>query len=228
MVAVGAAPWTILDSHNEFLGQVRSAFVQGTYYPALVGTCALGERLLNELVLRLRGDFPDHPATEAVADKRTLTNWGACIHALFEWGVIDDATAGAFNDLKKDRHCSVHYGDHLRGADARDEALRAITLLQETIGQLFSPHGSPPRFIGGTEGQSYIARDAEETPLVRHFYLPNSTMVSPGYTVADYTLTINDDETYQAKFFALTDEEFAAHRLVIQDTGAPPVALIRP
>src|SRR4051794_34123147 len=54
---LGSAPWSILDQHNLFMAQVRNAFAFGAYYPALVGACALGERLLNELVIRLRGSY---------------------------------------------------------------------------------------------------------------------------------------------------------------------------
>ncbi|WP_139982970.1 hypothetical protein [Nocardioides litoris] len=212
LLAVGASPWTILDHHHLFLSQVRASFVQGTYYPALVGACALGERVLNELVLRIRDDYPDHPATAPVATQKTLINWGDCIHALVEWTVIDEPTATKLNDLKKLRHKSVHYGAHLRGDDGRGDALAAISLLQDVIGTLFTPFGGPPRFIAGTAGQSFIARDAEDSPLVRHFYLPNSTLVSPDYVVADHTLAIADNEHYQEQFPSLTDEEFAQHR----------------
>ena len=56
-VAISSAPWSISDRHNAFLQQIREAFTFGSYYPALVGACSLGERLLNELVIRLRDDY---------------------------------------------------------------------------------------------------------------------------------------------------------------------------
>ncbi len=60
---LGAAPWSVIDRHNLFMQQIRDAFALGAYYPSLVGACALGERLLNELVIRLRDCYSEHPAT---------------------------------------------------------------------------------------------------------------------------------------------------------------------
>jgi hypothetical protein len=61
--AMGAAPWSVVFEHSALLRQVRSSFAHGDFYPALVGACALGERLLHQLVLALREDFVNHRAT---------------------------------------------------------------------------------------------------------------------------------------------------------------------
>jgi len=53
-IALGNAPFSIVTFHNKFLRQVRTAFFMGAYYPALTGACALGERVLNHLILGLR------------------------------------------------------------------------------------------------------------------------------------------------------------------------------
>jgi hypothetical protein len=153
--ALGSAPWSVVDRHNLFMHQVRDSFAFGAYYPALVGACALGERLLNELVIRLRSTYSSHPATVKVATQRTFTDWVVCIEALFEWGVLDDPLATKFNDLRKLRNRSVHYGTHLTGSDARDDALHAILLIQEIIETLFAPHGGQPRFISATTGHVF-------------------------------------------------------------------------
>jgi len=44
---MGVKPFSIISYHNALFEQVRFAFVAGAYYPALVGACALGERILN-------------------------------------------------------------------------------------------------------------------------------------------------------------------------------------
>jgi hypothetical protein len=56
-IDLGEKPVSILAYHNRFANQVRQSFVVGGYYPALVAACALGERILNHLVLDLRDYF---------------------------------------------------------------------------------------------------------------------------------------------------------------------------
>ena len=213
---LGAAPWSVVDQHNVFMGQVRDAFAFGAYYPALVGACALGERLLNELVIRLRGSYVSHPATVKVAKQATFNDWILCIEALFEWGVIDDPLATKFNDLRKFRNRSVHYGKHLVGSDARDDALKAVLLVQGIVQDLFRPHGGPPQFIAGVTGHSFLALDSEGQPFIREFILPASVLVSPNFRMVFNDemgwFDVFDDDTYEDEFPTLTDAEFAEHR----------------
>jgi hypothetical protein len=214
--ALGAAPWSVIDRHNLFMRQIRDAFAFGAYYPALVGACALGERLLNELVIRLRGEYSSHPATAKVATQRTFNDWILCIEALFKWGVLDDPLATKLNNLRKFRNRSVHYGAHLIESDARDDALHAVLLIQEVIEGLFKPHGGPPRFIAGTSGHTFLSLRAESEPFTREFLLPASILVSPNFemrwNVDKGWFDVFDDENYQDEFSTLTDEEFADHR----------------
>jgi hypothetical protein len=58
---MGAAPWSIIGFHNKFMRQLRYAFVIGSYYPSLTAACALGERVLNQLMIHLRDDFTATP-----------------------------------------------------------------------------------------------------------------------------------------------------------------------
>lgn len=213
---LGIAPWSVVDQHNVFMGQIRDSFSFGAYYPSLVGACALGERLLNELVIRLRASYESHPATAKVAKQQTFNDWVQCIEALFQWGVIDDPLATKFNDLRKFRNRSVHYGKHLVGSDARVDALKAVLLVQEIVEDLFRPHGGPPRFIAGVSGHSFLALDSEEKPFIREFVLPASVLVSPNFRMSFNEqigwFDVFDDDVYQDDFPTLTDAEFADHR----------------
>ncbi len=76
-VDLGTAPWSIVALHNVYLKQIRGAFVSMQYYPALLGACGLGERILNQLVLTLRDDYADHPATKHVTKKQALDDCAA-------------------------------------------------------------------------------------------------------------------------------------------------------
>lgn len=215
--ALGVAPWSVLDRHNTFMRQIRDSFSLGAYYPALVGACALGERLLNELVIRLRNSYSSHSATEKVARPKTFTDWVLCIEALHRWGVLDDSVATKFNNLRKLRNRSIHFAADLAAARVREEALTAITLIQEVIEALFTPHGGPPRFIDGTPGHAFLSLSAEEEPFIREFILPASMLLSPNFEMAPSSdgrwFDVFDDETYQDHFPSLSDEEFAQHRV---------------
>lgn len=213
--ALGSAPWSTVDRHNEFMMQIRHAFAAGSYYPALVGACALGERILNEMIIRLRDDYTAHPATGPVAADKSFSNWNRCIEALFAWGVLEDETAIKLNQLRKLRNASVHYGVHLVGSDAREDALRAVLLIQEVTEDLFRPHGGPPRFLANTSGHSFLSLDAEQTPFVRQFLLPAAILLSPCFRMVHNPqrgwFDVYDDESYQDEYPVLSDDEFAEH-----------------
>ncbi len=213
--ALGPAPWSVVALHNEFTMQVRKAFVAGAYYPALVASGAVGERLLNQLVVRLRAEYADHPATVEVAEARSISNWRTCISTLAAWQVLDLAAVSKFNELNRLRNRAVHYGEHLDNSDARQDALAAVQVVQDIVQHLFAPMGGPPTFSAGTSGHTFIARASEELPLVRRFYLPACVLVSPKFEMrptGQGWFDVFDDETYQQEFPTLSDDEFADHR----------------
>ncbi|MCA4726891.1 hypothetical protein [Mycolicibacterium fortuitum] len=217
--AVGIAPMSVVALHNVFLAQIRSAFVAHAYYPALVGASALGERILNQLVIVLRGDYLDHPATTPeIASWKSFAKWSQCTDALAGWGVLSPDEVDDFTRLGKLRHRAVHYNAGLDNTDAREIALDAVHLLQDIIGKLFAPFGGPPRFIEGTTGQTFITLDAESQPLVRRFYLPACVLVSPRYQMRPKRdedgrpwFDVYDDGDYQVRYPTLTDAEYAEH-----------------
>lgn len=69
LLAIGGAPFSLLAFHNAFFAQARTAFVMGCYYPALTSVCALGERVLNHLILSLRDE---HRETEEYKRVRSV------------------------------------------------------------------------------------------------------------------------------------------------------------
>jgi hypothetical protein len=217
--AVGVAPMSVVGLHNVFLAQIRSAFVAGSYYPALVGASALGERMLNQLVIVLRDDYQDHPATTPeIATRKSFTKWGQCTEALAGWGVLSDDLVDDFAQLGKLRHRAVHYNPGLDNTDARDAALTAVRLMQDIIEKLFKPLGGPPRFIDGTTGHTYLSLEAETNPFIRYFYLPASVLVSPRFEMrpiqredGSMWFDVHDDGEYQVTYSTLDDAEFAKH-----------------
>lgn len=67
-------PFSIAAFHNKFLEQIRKSFVIGGYYPALTGACALGERILNHMVLLLRDYHKESPEYKKLYRKQSFDN----------------------------------------------------------------------------------------------------------------------------------------------------------
>lgn len=213
--AMGPAPWSIVHQHNEVLAQVRSAFTHGDFYPALVGACALGERIFNDLLLELRQDYLNHSATTKRAkSSSTFTDWGSSLQVLRGWGVLDDSTHRKYLALASQRHAAVHFDATVQAVE-REPALQAVHALQETTAAIFTSLGGPPTYIDGASGASFLSLAAEETPLIKRVFLPRSALVSPrhrmqpGHTPeGELVWQVLNDLDYDPT--PLDDEEFVA------------------
>ncbi len=206
--AIGSKPFSILSYHNQFFDQVRRAFVIGAYYPALVGACALGERVLNHLVLDLRAFYKNTPEYKRIYRKESFDNWQIPIDALEAWNVLLPKAVAEFRALMNLRHRSVHFnaGTH---ATLREDALAAIHHMREIIDQQFATFANRPWFILGTRGHVFIKREWEEHPFIKTYYLPNCPFVGPYFVISfDQGLTFHDRSDYGDGEW--TDEEFAA------------------
>ena len=220
---LGAAPWSVVALHNVYLSQVRAAFAATNYYPALLGACGLGERILNQLVLTLRNDYADHPATKQVADKQSFDNWNVCIRALREWGVFADGIAYDFTTLMKRRHGAVHYRTQLDSGDAREASLESVLLVGKLIEALFAPIGQRPYYFSGPIGRSYVCLNSEGEPFVERFILPACVLVSPNYRFVPSSggLDVYDDPDYGLGEPPLTDEQFAEPQRAMPQVSYP-------
>jgi hypothetical protein len=165
-ITLGAKPFSVLAYHNHFLDQARTAFVMGSYYPALAGACALGERILNHLIIKLRDDFKSSPHYKEVYRKASFAQWENVIGTLKDWGVLLPSVANDFLALATNRNQAIHFRQEL-DQDARTPALEAIRLLQKIVENQFSGVGQQPWFIPGTAGASFIKREAESEPFIR-------------------------------------------------------------
>jgi hypothetical protein len=194
--------------HNNFLDQARSAFVMGAYYPALVGACALGERILNHLVIALRDSFKSSRHYKEIYRKGSFDNWSKMIEPLRDWGVLLPKVALDYESLAQKRNDAVHFRKEL-DEDARSPALDAIHLLQNIIAAQFSALGDSPWFIPGTSGASFLRRGMEEDHFVALIFIPNSFLVSNSHQVhfTSDGILVTDEHSPSAR--ELTDEEFA-------------------
>lgn len=180
---LGDAPFSIISYHNAFFRQCRNAFVIGSYFPALAGACALGERILNHLVIDLRDLFKATPQYKTVYRKGSFDNWGQAISVLEAWAVIQGNVPGQFRKLAALRHSSIHF-EQSTYVSVRRDALAALEHLRAIIREQFGAFGTHRWFIEGTSGVCFIKKDFESDPFVRAFYLPKSLCVGPLHAVS--------------------------------------------
>jgi hypothetical protein len=207
-VDIRSKPFSIVSYHNNFFDQVRRAFVIGAYYPALLGACALGERILNHLILDLRDSYQHTPEYRAVANKKSFANWEQAIGTLEAWGVLLPVSSQELRALMRLRHRSVHFNASTY-ATLREDALAAVLYLREVIDQQFTAFGLRPWFIEGTRGLIFIKRDWEANPFVQKFYLSSCPFVGPHVAISFQNgLSFFDRNDYGDGDWS--DEEFAA------------------
>jgi len=208
-IDLGELPISITAYHNKFLRQVRDAFVVGSYYPALTGACALGERILNQLIIHLREDFRNTEQYKKVYKRDSFDNWDIAIVTLEQWDVLLPDVANIFRELKQVRHRAIHFNPETDAND-RELALGAIVNLQRIVKGQFSGFGVQPWFIAGIPGVSFIKKEYEKRPFIKKILLPSCTLVGPYHRLETGAtgLIVKDDHEYEDK--EVTDEEFAA------------------
>jgi hypothetical protein len=217
-IDLGPKPFSVLAYHNEFLQEIRVAFVVGAYYPALTAACALGERILNHLILTLREDYRATPEYKRVYDKDTFDKWDMAIDTLVAWDVLLSPVAAELRRLRDHRTAAIHFRPEL-DEDARPLALAAIQSLSIVIGTQFSAFGNAPWFITGVPGEAYLRKDWEDQPFVRAVYLPNCLRVGPRHRIQSLMPLQVTDEEYEPR--EISDQEFCTLRRA-QSSGQTP------
>ncbi|WP_156938227.1 hypothetical protein [Mesorhizobium sp. WSM3626] len=177
---LGPKGMSLVTYHNAMHRQARSAFVVGAYYPALVATCALGERILNHLILDLRDSFKSSPHYRKVYNKDSFDKWPRSVEMLTDWNVLLPEAAENFLILETLRHRSVHFNPETY-ATMREDALLALTLLGKIISRQFGYFGGQPWFIEDTPGAQFIKTEYENHPFVRIYLIPASGFVGVNY-----------------------------------------------
>jgi hypothetical protein len=207
-IAIGTKPFSVLAHHNRFFDQVRRAFVVGAYYPALVGACALGERILNHLILDLRESYRHTPEYKKVYRKASFDDWRLPIDSLEAWQVLLPEAVAQFRQLMTLRHRSIHFNPSTY-LTLREDALAALHQLREIIDLQFGSWGIRPWFIAGTRGHIFIKREWASNPFIRTYFIPTCPFVGPYFAISfDGGLRFHDHVDYGDGEW--TDEEFAA------------------
>lgn len=199
-------PLSVLSFHNNFLQQVRYSFVIGSYYPALTGACALGERILNHLILNFRDYHKGSPEYKRVYRKESFDSWPLAIDTLEAWGILLPEPVELFRELNNKRNFAIHFNPETDHND-RELALESIHLLQNIVKGQFIAFGSLP-WLFISPGECYIRKDWVDNPYVKHIYIPNSRLVGPKHTIEQVIpdTIVNDEFEYEDK--EISDDEF--------------------
>jgi hypothetical protein len=176
------SPLSIVSYHNLFFWQARNAFVFGAYYPALTSATALGERILNHLILDLRDAFRSKATYKRVHRKESIDDWDQATSILDDWNVLEPGISEKFRELKLLRHRSLHFNTSTY-TNLRDDALSALQLLRAIIAGQFGAFGTQRWFIPGTKGAYFIKKDYESNPFVQKYYLPQCPYVGYRYSL---------------------------------------------
>ena len=210
-IDLGPKPLSILAFHNKFFEQVRVSFVMGAYYPAVTASCALGERILNHLILILRDDFKSTAEYKRVRNKDSFGNWDTAIDTLAAWDVLLPAVVLEFRKLRDRRNEAIHFRPEVDKND-RPLALDAIRSLNAILGDQFCAFGPQPWFITDIPGEIYIKKDWESRPFIRKVYLPNCVAVGPQHKIESVMpWMVKDDYPYEKR--EITDQQFCSLRL---------------
>jgi hypothetical protein len=179
-------PMSIVNEHNRLLSDCRNAYVAGFFYSALVGACALGERVLNSIILSVRDSFKSTPQYKKVYKKKSFDDWAVPIQVLEAWKIFDSTLAAEFYDLRDLRNESIHYNKDLQ-ANLKSDSLKALQQVSKAMGSLFSAHGKSP-FLHFGNAFTIIKKAEENHPIVKAFYIPNCIHVGPKHLINNMNL----------------------------------------
>lgn len=209
---IGSKPPSIISYHSYMLEEIRVAYVCGCYYPALTAACALGERILNHLILDLRDYFSSTEEYQDIKNDKSFTTWDRMIKPLAAWDVLLPDVAEKFRELKTLRHKSVHFNKNLQD-NLGEQSLNAVTAIQEIVFKQFSGFGNEPWFLTGVLGELYIKKEYEQRPFVMKYYLASCRYVGYAHTLTSLNpiqIEINDILYEDGE---ITDEEFVTMRI---------------
>lgn len=213
-IDIGIKPFSVIAFHNDFYDQARSAFVSGHYYPALTSVVALGERVLNHLVLGLREEFKNSKSYKKIYCKNSFDNWEVAIDALIEWSVLTQDAETHFRSLWKQRNYALHFNENVQ-YDTRAFALNALATFGKILQAQFSGFGSHP-WLFILPGEVYIRKEWEAAPFIKLVYIPNALKVGHKHKVASiFPWKVEDGESCDE--IEITDEKFTELRIQHQN-----------
>ncbi|MDD2594108.1 MAG: hypothetical protein PHT45_07195 [Bacteroidales bacterium] len=192
----------ITEEYYELLQPIISSYCCGYFYPAMTSAGALGERILNRLVIKLRDYFKSSKHYKKIYRKDSFDQWELPTNILKDWGVISNEVANLFLKLKQYRNDSIHYNE---GYDFEHNSHDAIKTLAKVIDLQFNYISRTDLFwVFDAPGEILLRTDKVDIPFVKEFVLPHCALIGP-YCEPMATPPVKTKE-YPLKPF--TDEKF--------------------
>ena len=204
-------PFSISAFHNKFLQQIRNAYIIGSYYPALISACSLGERILNYLILLLRDYYKETEEYKKIFRKNSFDNWKLAIDTLESWKILLPEAVQKFKELHEKRNFAVHFNPETDYNDKK-MALDAIHLIQDIVTIQFSAFGAEKPWILFIPGEVYIKKEWENNPFVKNIFIPNALLVGSKHKIESLIPKIIVNDNFEYEEFEITDEEFSRLR----------------
>lgn len=203
---------TVVGEYSHLLGDIENAYATGSLFAALTGACCLGERIFNDVILKVKEDFKSSSWYKKIYKKDGFYDWKEAIEILVDWKIFDEPIRKSYQRLSELRNESVHYQQ--KDQDLEVMSLEAINLVNSIIEGLFSLIRKDILLLWEVPGETYIKKEAEQLPLVKAFYLPASRYVGYKHTMVNDPSTgrwlIKDDYEYEDR--EITDRDFVELR----------------
>lgn len=159
----------IIEEYVDKLNITIDAYSCGYFYPAMTSACALGERILNRLLLKTKKHFKSNQFYKKVYNKDSFNDWDFMIKVLADWKILNKELVDIFAKLKEFRNDSIHYNENY---NFKKNTLIAINYLIEAINNLFGVMKRTDIFwIFNVPGEIWLKSEAENLPFVKEFII---------------------------------------------------------
>lgn len=138
---------------------------------------ALGERILNRLVIKLRVYYKSSKHYKKIWKKKSFDQWDYPVKVLLDWGVITERVSELFLKLKKYRNDSIHYNSNY---DFEANSHDAIKLLAQIIDRQFNYINRKDLFwVFNVPGEIWLRSEVSSNPFIIEFVLPHCVLLGP-------------------------------------------------
>lgn len=204
---------SLIGEYAHLLNDAIDSFVFGSLYSSLTASCCLGERILNDILLKTREYYKSSRHYKSIYRVESINDWIKAIDILKDWGIFDDVLKKLFKQMNKLRQESVHYQN--KEQDLESMSLDALGLINDICRMLFGVTKEKKNILlwFDVPGEIYIKKDAEKIPFVKEFYLPSSVYVGFKHRIKSSeggVSYVEDSFLYENK--EISDEEFIEMR----------------
>ncbi|CAK2074747.1 DUF4145 domain-containing protein [Vibrio crassostreae] len=188
----------IPEEYYNLFYQVKTAHCCERSFAAMTSAGALGERILNRLIINTRDYYKSSPHYKKLYKKSSFDQWEKPLDALEAWGIITSDVKSLFLELKTLRNEAVHYNE---GYDFANNSLKTVRLLSEIIISIFDYETRKDLFwVYDAPGEILVRSSVLNDPFVIEFVLPHCQKISPfcvpQKTVLNFPRAPISDETF--------------------------------